>query len=297
MRAEMRTATSVFAASLQDTISLKLEEIDGGKFREDTWQRPGGGGGRTRVLEDGKLFEKAGVSYSEVEGQMSEDLGASLPGEGDEFYATGVSLVLHPRHPRVPTVHANFRYVEKGDAWWFGGGADLTPYRLYAEDARHFHGVWKDACDLHDPDYYPRFKTWCDEYFYLPHRQEARGVGGIFFDHLTGDGDRLFAFWKEVGGAFLQAYVPIVERRRGEDSTDEEREFQLIRRGRYVEFNLMYDRGTLFGLKTGGRIESIRMSLPPRVSWGYDVGPRPGSYQEELLEVIREPRDWIGSEG
>ncbi len=293
----MRAETSAFAESLQDTISLKLEDLDGARFREDTWKRPGGGGGRTRILENGRLFEKAGVNYSEVHGRMSDELSASLPGDGDQFYATGVSLVLHPRSPRVPTVHANFRYIEKGDTWWFGGGADLTPYRLYEEDARHFHRVLKAACDRHDPEYYARFKKWCDEYFYLPHRGEARGVGGIFFDHLTGDAERLFAFWREVGGAFLEAYVPIVERRRREDSTGEEREFQLLRRGRYVEFNLMYDRGTIFGLKTGGRIESILMSLPPRVRWSYDLGPRPGSYEEELLEVIRRPRDWIGAGG
>lgn len=291
----MRSEASVFAETLQDTITGRLEDIDGGRFREDRWERPGGGGGRTRILEDGDLFEKAGVNYSEVHGRMTEDLGSALPGEGDDFYATGISLVLHPRSPRVPTVHANFRYLEKGDAWWFGGGADLTPYRLYEEDARHFHRVWKDACDRHGEDYYPRFKKWCDEYFYLPHREEARGVGGIFFDHLTGDAEPLLAFWKDAGSAFLPAYVPIVERRCSEEFAEEEREFQLMRRGRYVEFNLMYDRGTIFGLKTGGRIESILMSLPPRASWRYDVHSRPGSPEEKLLEALREPRDWLGS--
>ena len=289
----MRSECSAFAQRLQETISRKLEEIDGKSFTEDVWERPGGGGGRTRILENGGLFEKAGVNYSEVYGEISDEL-RSFPGEGSEFYAAGISLVLHPRHPRVPTAHANFRYLERGEAWWFGGGADLTPYRLYEEDARHFHTVWKETCDRHDRQYYPRFKKWCDEYFYLPHRKEARGVGGIFFDLLTGDAPQILSFWKDAGGAFLAAYLPIVERRRREDSTEEERQFQLIRRGRYVEFNLMYDRGTIFGLKTGGRIESILMSLPPLVSWEYDVSWPPGSPEEKLLAVMREPRDWVG---
>jgi coproporphyrinogen III oxidase len=305
----LRERCALEGRKLQDAITTRLEELDG-RFREDLWTRPGGGGGCTRVLAGGELFEKAGVNYSEVYGELSEEFGVKLPGEGRAFYATGVSLVLHPRSPRVPTVHANFRYIEKGDLWWFGGGSDLTPCRLYEEDARHFHRVWKDVCDRHDPSYYARFKKWCDEYFYLPHRGETRGIGGIFFDDLTGDAARLFRFWKDAGSAFLEAYIPLVEKRRSETFSQEEREHQLLRRGRYVEFNLLYDRGTVFGLKTSGRVESILMSLPPLVRWDYvspdqpprvspDQPPRGGGElgtgpEAELLKVLRKPRDWLG---
>lgn len=281
---------------MQEGISEKLSTLDGSSFHEDVWQRAGGGGGRSRTLADGGLFERAGVNVSEVHGELSEAFAAKLPGSGNEFYATGISLVLHPRNPRVPTVHANFRYIERGKEWWFGGGADLTPYRLYADDARHFHRVWQTVCDRHDAEYYPRFKKWCDEYFYLPHRQEARGVGGIFFDNLSGDRDKIYAFWKDVGEAFLESYVPIVERRRDETYSEEERRFQLLRRGRYVEFNLMYDRGTVFGLKTGGRIESILMSLPPLARWEYNVECPSGTPEAELMDVLRKPRDWLAEE-
>lgn len=293
----MRDLCSSTARALQDSIASSLEALDGGRFREEIWQRPGGGGGRSLSLAhdspDEGLFEKGGVNFSEVEGELSEEFAAQLPGEGRSFYATGVSLVLHPTNPRVPTVHANFRYIEKGSKWWVGGGADLTPYRLYEDDARHFHQTWKGACDRHDLEYYPRFKRRCDEYFFLSHRGEARGIGGIFFDNLCGDPDTLFAFWKDVGGSFLDAYVPICERRRDEVPTPRERAFQLRRRGRYVEFNLLYDRGTAFGLKTGGRIESILMSLPPLVRWDIDSGEPLDAEEKALLAVLREPRQWV----
>ena len=292
----MRDRCAQKARDLQDRICDRLETLDGSSFLEDRWARPGGGGGRSRVLEDGGLFEKAGVNVSEVHGALNEELAEQLPGSGRDFFATGLSLVLHPRSPRVPTVHANFRYIEKGGKSWFGGGADLTPYLLVDEDAVHFHQVWKDACDRHDTDYYPRFKKECDEYFFLPHRGEARGVGGIFFDYLPADDDA-FAFWCDMGDAFLDAYLPITERRRDEPYGDRERQHQLQRRGRYVEFNLIHDRGTVFGLRTGGRIESILMSLPPLVRWDYDTKLAEGSDEARLLEVLKNPRDWLVTDG
>jgi coproporphyrinogen III oxidase len=284
--------------SLQDRICAGLEEVDGGGyFQEDSWQREGGGGGRTRVLADGGLFEKGGVNFSHVFGQMSEEFAAQVPGSGRDFTATGVSLVLHPRNPLVPTVHANFRYLTKGDKEWFGGGADLTPYYPYREDVIHFHRVWRDVCTRHPaPVDYARFKQWCDEYFYLAHRREPRGVGGIFFDYLEGDREALFAFVRDAGDAFLGAYLPIARRRQEGTYTEEQRRFQEFRRGRYVEFNLIYDRGTLFGLKTGGRTESILMSLPPVVRWGYDYHPQPGSREAELYNYLT-PRDWAAEQG
>jgi len=288
-----RTRAVAYLRDLQDRICAGLEEADGrARFREDSWDRPGGGGGRSRVLVEGGVFEKAGVNFSEVFGQMSPEFAAQLPGEGVDFTAAGVSLVLHPRNPFVPTVHANFRFLTKGSKQWFGGGADLTPYYPYREDAIHFHRTWKTVCTRHGPPVdYPRFKKWCDEYFFLAHRQEARGVGGIFFDYLEGDFDTLFAFVEDCGDHFLDAYVPIVSRRKNERYTDEQRSFQEFRRGRYVEFNLIYDRGTIFGLKTGGRTESILMSLPPVVRWRYDYHPQPGSREAELYEFLK-PRDW-----
>jgi len=289
----IRARAAPHLRGLQDRIVEALERLDGGKFREDLWERPGGGGGSTRVLLEGGLFEKAGVNFSEVHGELEEGLSRQLPGEGGTFYSTGISLVLHPRSPRVPTVHANFRYVERGERSWFGGGSDLTPYRLREEDARHFHSVWKRACDRHDATHYPRFKKWCDEYFFLPHRGEARGVGGIFFDYLDGTPQN-HDFWRDAGEAFIEAYVPIAQRRRGEAWEPSERDHQLLRRGRYVEFNLLYDRGTAFGLKTAGRVESILMSLPPLVRWSYAVEPAPGSPEAALLDVLRSPRDWCG---
>ncbi|MBI5545752.1 MAG: oxygen-dependent coproporphyrinogen oxidase [Deltaproteobacteria bacterium] len=278
---------------LQDELTTALEALDGGaRFREDSWERPGGGGGCTRVLEGGALFERAGVNFSHVFGAVPEALAANLPGEGDRFSATGVSLVLHPASPMVPTVHANFRRLERGAASWIGGGADLTPYVLFEEDARHFHRTLKAACDRHDGGWYPRFKQECDRYFWLEHRGEARGVGGIFFDHLQGEAERLERFLVDLGSAFLPAYRPIVERRRGLCFGERERRFQMVRRGRYVEFNLLYDRGTAFGLSTSGRTESILMSLPPLVRWEYDFEPVEGSPEASLLAVLRRPRDW-----
>jgi coproporphyrinogen III oxidase len=301
---------------LQDRIVEGLERLDGKAFRTDEWDRPGGGGGCSRVLADGNVFEKAGVNFSDVHGQFRPDaaanLAGSLPGEGTAFRATGVSLVLHPRNPHVPTVHANFRRLQRGPTGWFGGGADLTPYYLYPEDATHFHGTLKQACDRHDPALFPRFKAWCDRYFFIPHRGEPRGVGGVFFDYLgagaeatarepgpsppasamESDAEKQFGFVRDLGDAFLQAYLPIAERRRELAYTPEQRRWQLIRRGRYVEFNLVYDRGTIFGLKTDGRIESILMSLPTEARWEYDHRPEPGSREADTLEAIRARRDW-----
>ncbi len=305
----LRDRTRDFFAALQDQICAALERIEGkATFREDLWQREGGGGGRTRVIEEGSLFEKAGVNFSEVHGQLDESFANRLPiGEGTQFFACGISLVLHPLNPFVPTVHANFRYLERGSSGWFGGGTDLTPYYPYIEDAVHFHRILKQACDRFDPSYYPRFKKACDEYFFIKHRNEARGVGGVFFDYLTDarvdpaqqPGRRgielIFEFVKEVGLAFLPAYLPIAERRKNEVYTQTERTFQLIRRGRYAEFNLVYDRGTHFGLETRGRAESILMSLPPLVRWVYDYQPEPGTREAAARDFFR-PRDWLGIE-
>ena len=284
---------AAFFRTLQDQVCAALEQLDGpGRFQQDSWQRDGGGGGRTRVLQGGDVFEKAGVNFSEVFGEMSPEFAQQVPGEGRQFTATGVSLVLHPRSPLVPTVHANFRFLVKGDRQWFGGGADLTPYYPYREDVIHFHRVWKVVCLRHPAVAdYGRFKKWCDDYFYLPHRGEARGVGGIFFDYLEGDREKLLAFVEDCGHAFLDAYLPIARRRKDEPYGESERRFQEFRRGRYVEFNLLYDRGTLFGLKTGGRTESILMSLPPVAQWVYDYQPEPGSREAGLYEYLK-PRDW-----
>lgn len=293
---DFRHRAAGYFRDLQDRICAGLEAIDGQtRFLEDAWQREGGGGGRTRVLVEGGVFEKAGVNFSDVQGEFSEEFAAQVPGEGRHFTATGISLVLHPRNPMVPTVHANFRFLTKGNKQWFGGGSDLTPYYPYREDVIHFHRAWKQVCDRHPaPVDHARFKKWCDDYFFLAHRQEPRGVGGIFFDYLEGDLEALFAFVRDCGDAFLEAYGPIARRRKDEPYGDKERRFQEFRRGRYVEFNLLYDRGTVFGLKTGGRVESILMSLPPTVRWLYDFHPPPGSREAELYEFLK-PRDWAGA--
>ncbi len=281
-----------FLRDLQDRITTRLEALDGtGKFREDSWDRPGGGGGRTRVLEEGAVFERAGVNVSAVHGELPAEMTTTMPGRGTAFLATGVSLVLHPRSPHVPTVHANFRFFAREGAAWFGGGSDLTPYYPRVEDVVHFHRTLRQACDRHDPAHYGRFKKWADEYFLVKHRGETRGVGGIFFDDLAAD-DASWAFVRDAADCVLPAYVPIVERRRDDAWTESERAFQLLRRGRYVEFNLVLDRGTLFGLRTAGRIESILMSLPPLVSWRYDHVPPPGSAEERALSFLR-PIDWL----
>ena len=287
-----------FYAELQTELCRALADADGGSdFTTDAWQRPGGGGGVARVLEGGALFEKAGVNWSSVDGELPAELADHMPGQGRTFRACGVSLVLHPRSPMVPTTHANFRCLMKGEALWFGGGADLTPYYFFHEDAVHFHRTLAAACDRHHPvGDYDRFKKWCDEYFFLPHRNETRGVGGVFFDYLGAKGEhppeQVFDFVRDVAGAFAEAYLPIAQRRQPMPYGETERTWQLRRRGRYVEFNLIYDRGTLFGLKTNGRIESILMSMPPLVRWDYDVMAHPGSPEAELLTHLR-PTDWL----
>lgn len=288
----------------QETICWALESLDGGRFGSEAWERPGGGGGLSRVLEGGRVLERAGVNVSAVHGTLSTASaramggGRDLPGDDLSFHAVGLSLVLHPRNPHAPTAHANYRYIERGSAeapgsWWFGGGSDLTPYLLYEEDARHFHRVLKEVCDRHDRDFYRRFKQACDEYFYLPHRGEARGVGGIFFDDLRDrPAEDLLAFAAECAGAFLDSYLPLLERRCREPHTEAERTWQLFRRGRYVEFNLLYDRGTRFGLDTRGRIESILVSLPPLARWETWKEPPRDSPEGRLMEVLRRPRAW-----
>lgn len=295
-----------FIHALQDEICAALEESDGkARFVEDLWERPGGGGGRSRVLSNGKVFEKAGVSTSIVHGEMPEGLKKNMKTEGAQFFACGISLVIHPESPLVPTTHANFRFFEmyddKGEAIdaWFGGGSDLTPYYLDEEDAQHFHQSQKDAADPHGTELYPRFKKACDDYFRNHHRQEGRGIGGTFFDYLKADSERSledwFAFTTDMGRSFLPSYLPIVEKHKASPWTKEQRYWQELRRGRYVEFNLVHDRGTLFGLRTNGRTESILMSLPPRVRWDYNVEPQPGSPEAQLVAVLREPIDWIKS--
>ncbi|HYH67196.1 MAG TPA: oxygen-dependent coproporphyrinogen oxidase [Urbifossiella sp.] len=292
----MHDAAVTFFRGLQDRICAELERVDGaGRFREDTWDRPGGGGGRTRVLADAGVFEKGGVNFSEVFGELTPEFAKQMPGDGLTFTATGVSLVLHPRSPHVPTVHMNFRYLTHGSREWFGGGADLTPYYPVREDVVHFHRTWKAACDRHPgvADY-AAMKRDCDEYFFLKHRNEARGVGGIFFDHLPATAAS-WDFVRDAADAFLASYVPIAERRKAAAWTAEERVFQEYRRGRYVEFNLVYDRGTTFGLRTDGRTESILMSLPPVVRYVYDYRPAPGSREAALTDHWLKPQDWAAS--
>ncbi len=303
---EMRAKMEKLVRETQDQICEAIARVDGNSFREDAWEREGGGGGRSRVLQDGNVFEKAGVNVSVVYGKLSPEAAKSMGGgthltdEVDlSFYATGVSLVIHPNNPMAPTAHANYRLFVRGDgskpgSWWFGGGADLTPSYLFDEDASHFHRVHKDACDRHDPTYYPRFKKWCDEYFLIAHRGETRGVGGIFFDNQHDKpAEDIFAFVADCAGAFVPAYVPLVERRKDMPFNDDHKRWQQLRRGRYVEFNLVYDRGTIFGLRTGGRIESILMSLPLTARWEYDQHPESGSEEDRLTQVLRQPREWV----
>ncbi|MBL1199673.1 MAG: oxygen-dependent coproporphyrinogen oxidase [Nostoc sp. GBBB01] len=320
---DAKARVSQLMRQLQDEICQGLQVLDGvAKFQEDAWERPEGGGGRSRVIRDGGIFEQGGVNFSEVWGShLPPSILAQRPeANGHQFYATGTSMVLHPRNPYVPTVHLNYRYFEAGPVWWFGGGIDLTPYYPFVEDVAHFHLTLKQACDEHHPEYYPVFKPWCDEYFYLKHRQETRGVGGIFFDYQDGEGElykgpdakgvaanysdgvgrpqtrsweELFAFVQDCGRAFLPAYTPIVQRRQSMEYSDRQRNFQLYRRGRYVEFNLVYDRGTIFGLQTNGRTESILMSLPPLVRWEYGYQPEPNTPEAELYEVFLKPQDWV----
>ncbi|WP_218079442.1 oxygen-dependent coproporphyrinogen oxidase [Anthocerotibacter panamensis] len=294
-----QTRVSEYMRHLQDTICQAITTVDGTAFHEDCWERPEGGGGRSRVLSEGSIFERAGVGFSEVFGpKLPPSIVANKPEAADQpFYATGTSLVFHPRNPHIPTVHMNYRYLETETTWWFGGGADLTPYYPRREDVLHFHQTLKAACDRHNPTYYPRFKQWCDEYFYLKHRDEPRGVGGIFFDYQDGDWEKLFAFAQDCGNNFLESYLPIAKGRMDTPWTEAEREFQLYRRGRYVEFNLVHDRGTIFGLQTRGRTESILMSLPPLVRWVYNWHPEAGSREAELYETYLKPTDWLGIGG
>lgn len=296
-------AVETYLRSLQDKITSTLETLDGkARFKRDSWPRPEGGGGESRMLRDGDLFEQAGLNFSDVHGkQLPPSATAHRPElAGRAWRALGVSLVLHPRNPYVPTVHMNVRFFtapKEGaeTVWWFGGGFDLTPYYGFEEDACHWHATAKDACNSSfGAETYTRYKRWCDEYFFLKHRNEARGIGGLFFDDLNAEGfQRSFAFMQSVGDHFLPAYTPIVEKRRAMPYGERERQFQLYRRGRYVEFNLVWDRGTLFGLQSGGRTESILMSLPPLVRWEYDYKPEPGSKEAELYEKFLKPKDWI----
>jgi len=304
----MREAMESLVRATQDQVCNALSEVDGNTFSRDTWTREAGGGGTSRVLQNGAVFEKAGVNVSVVHGVLPPEaigsmLGGKLnlddfPTEDDRrFFATGVSSVIHPKNPMAPTAHFNYRYFElaEGRRWWFGGGADLTPSYLFDDDAVHFHRVHREACDRHDPNYYPRFKKWCDDYFAIPHRGERRGVGGIFFDGLDDrDPEALLGFVTDCASSFSRSYVPIVQRTKDLPFSPEHQRWQALRRGRYVEFNLVYDRGTTFGLKTGGRVESILMSLPLRAGWEYDHQPEPGSEEARLLGVLREPRDWLG---
>lgn len=293
---------------LQDQITSALEQVDGqAKFKEDLWERPEGGGGRTRVIENGQIFEKGGVNISYVHGKLPESMQNMLGVETADFFACGLSLVIHPKNPMVPTVHANWRYFELYPqvsspsevvgGRWFGGGQDLTPYYLFEEDAKHFHQTCKAVCDKHHPNFYKDFKQKCDNYFWNTHRHEARGVGGLFFDYCKETPDfslnQWYDFVTEVGNSFLEAYLPIVEKRKDLAYTPLQRQWQEIRRGRYVEFNLVHDKGTLFGLKTNGRIESILMSLPPHVQWVYDHQPEAGSEEEKLIDVLKNPKDWV----
>jgi len=301
----MREKMEAMVRKAQDEVCAAVSKLDGTEFREDNWERPGGGGGTSRVIQDGNVFEKAGVNVSVVYGTLSEEAARSMGGGSElgnqdlDFFATGVSLVIHPHNPMAPTAHANFRYFERGDgtkpgSWWFGGGADLTPSYLFEEDCTHFHQTFKDACDAHDPAYYPEYKAWCDRYFHIKHRGETRGVGGIFFDDLKDKSvEECLAFSEACASAIVPAYIPLVERRKDMPFTEAQKDWQQLRRGRYVEFNLVYDRGTTFGLRTAGRIESILMSLPLTARWEYCNEPDVGSEEDKLLEVLRSPREWV----
>jgi coproporphyrinogen III oxidase len=286
---------------LHDRITQAAEAIDTARFRRDVWQRPEGGGGESRILADGSVFERAGVSFSHVFGERLPQSASNLRPEiaGAAFEAMGISLVFHPRNPYLPTTHCNVRFLLAKAAtgtpvWWFGGGFDLTPYYPFDEDVLHWHSIAREACEPFGAGLYERYKQWCDRYFFLPHRQETRGVGGLFFDDLADGGfAHCFAFLRSVGDHFLPAYMPIAERRKNHPWGERERNFQLYRRGRYVEFNLLYDRGTLFGLQSRGRTESILMSMPPLARWDYDWLPQPGSPEERLYADFLRPRDYL----
>ena len=316
-----REKTKNLLLKLQDNICKGLENIDGkAKFTEESWLREEGGGGRSRVLKNGSIFEQAGVNFSEVHGkELPQSIISQRPeAKGHEWFATGTSMVLHPKNPFIPTVHLNYRYFEAGPVWWFGGGADLTPYYPYLTDVRNFHKEHCNACEKVNKNLHKVFKPWCDEYFFLKHRNESRGIGGIFYDYQDGSGriykgdnkeskaykesinigelnlnwNNLFSLAENCGGAFLESYQPIIERRVNQNYTKEQREFQLYRRGRYVEFNLVWDRGTIFGLQTNGRTESILMSLPPLARWEYGYKPKKGSREDYLTKIFTKPQDW-----
>jgi coproporphyrinogen III oxidase len=304
----MRSRFEKLCRDAQISITKAIEEIDGeAKFQEDCWTRANGGGGMSRVMSKGKVFEKAGVNLSVVYGSMPpEALQAATergvdrakgmaPGERIPFFACGISSVMHPKNPHAPTMHFNYRYFETdGGIWWFGGGTDITPSYVDEEDMKHFHGTYKEVCDRHDPNYYPEFKAWADRYFTILHRNETRGLGGIFFDDQNDrDADLIFDFAKDAVNSVVDAYGPIIEKHKDDDFTQKEKEWQLMRRGRYVEFNLVYDRGTVFGLKTGGRIESILMSLPETARWEYNVIPEEGSPEADLIDACKHPREWV----
>ena len=306
----MRARFEKMIRAAQDEIVAAVEELDGQKFQEDAWTRPGGGGGISRVLQDGNVFEKAGVNVSVVYGQMPPEAYRAATGEGGggkdmiPFFAAGISSVMHPKNPMAPTVHFNYRYFETDApegaegaprAWWFGGGTDLTPSYIFNDDAAHFHGTLKDVCDKHDEEFYPRFKEWADDYFIIKHRMnERRGIGGVFFDDMNDrPQEELLAFATDMAGAVVPAYVPLVAKHVDDEYTEQQREWQQMRRGRYVEFNLVYDRGTTFGLRTGGRIESILMSLPLTARWQYDMHPEEGSREADALDAFRNPRTWV----
>ena len=320
---DSRARARALVQGLQNDICAGLEQLDGSAhFQEESWDRPEGGGGRSRVMTEGRVFEQGGVNFSEVHGkELPPSILKQRPdAKGHPWFATGTSMVLHPRNPFIPTVHLNYRYFEAGPVWWFGGGADLTPFYPFLEDARHFHQEHKRACDSIDPKLYTVFKPWCDEYFFLKHRKETRGIGGIFYDYQDGSGrlyrgqdaegpaarqaaeigslrlgwDQLHDLARACGQAFLPAYTPIVEKRNPLPYGERERQFQLYRRGRYVEFNLVWDRGTIFGLQTNGRTESILMSLPPMARWQYGYKAPQGSREELLTDLFTRPQDWFG---
>ena len=297
-----KEAVAAWFSELQDRICTALEEVDGkGTFLEDEWDRPGGGGGRARIMTEGNVIEKGGVNFSAVFGETPSRIREAMHLEDANFYATGVSIVMHPHSPLVPIIHMNVRYFEMSNGVaWFGGGIDLTPHYVDEEDARFFHQELKRVCDKHSPDYYPKFKAWADEYFYVKHRQETRGIGGIFFDRLSttvsSTMSQLFRFVQEVGEAFIPIYTHLIQKNRGLPYGEEEKAWQLIRRGRYVEFNLVHDKGTKFGLDTEGRIESILMSLPPFAAWQYAHVPAPTSKEARTLDVLKKGVDWLRSD-
>jgi len=287
--------------TIQDEICRGLEELDGGaKFAEERWDRDGGGGGRTRVIQNGNILEKGGVNFSAVYGKLPETVRKYLGTDEENFFATGVSIVIHPNNPWVPIIHMNIRYFELSEqVRWFGGGIDLTPHYVVEEEAKFFHSEVKEVCDRHHPSFYPDFKAWADRYFFIKHRGESRGIGGVFYDRLTPektglDQDQIFGFSCDLGRAFVPIYAELVNKNRAKSYSPREKDWQLLRRGRYVEFNLIYDAGTRFGLETNGRIESILMSLPAQANWAYDFRPEPESAEERTLALLRENPDWLG---